>query len=286
MTNRTICIAIGLLLLTGCEDPLKRAQQIEEPRVLGARLTDGENRASLTPGQPAALEVLLAGPAGPVADAGLTFELCEAAATERGVPTCSRAAFASGIGTIEDDAIALDVPGDARAGAQVVVLGVVCTSGVPEPDGEKGGVRCSGAESPLPFSLDATIAKDENSNRNPDLSELSVTVHGTPIPLEAPFASPGCVNTPRFAAGRKLEVTLDLGEASREPLAFGQVEALQLSHFSTTGRYERQYSFMRGGAASVRVTFESPRSGASKHYLVVRDERGGVSWASFSLCAE
>jgi hypothetical protein len=274
-------IVSSLLLLAGCEDPLKVAQLLEEPRILGVRLAGPDDRATLEPGQTAQLEVLLAGPTGRVG-ARLAYQLCEAADSERGVPYCAAEPFAEATVDFDGAALAIDVPVELAAGARLAVLGIACLEGEPSLAADPLDWSCSGSDPGLRFSFDARSSSAEVSNFNPDLSGLSLSVSGIALsPATAPAA---CARgTAVLLAEATHQVEIALGEAAREPR-----EALQLSHFSSSGRYERQYSFVAAEQApEVRLTWRAPAAGtALEQYLVVRDGRGGTSWLTFNACAD
>jgi len=109
--------------------------------------------------------------------------------------------------------------------------------------------------------------------------------------LDEPRAAASCdAGAPELAASSVHRVDIALGADAREPQngsAAAPGESLQLSHFSTSGAFERQYSFVEGDQQpEATLTWRAPAAGtAVKQYLVVRDGRGGVSWASWSFCA-
>ena len=142
---------------------------------------------------------------------------------------------------------------------------------------------CTGGAEALRFSFDAWTTAADFVNQNPDLSELRVVVDGTAIPLDELDAPPSCdSDAPEVAAEVSHHVELVLGAGAREP-----GESLQLSHFSTSGLFERHYSFVEPDEApETSLEWDAPSAGtAVKQYLVLRDGRGGVSFASFSVCA-
>jgi hypothetical protein len=269
------------LCLMGCDDPLKPAQLIEEPRVLGVRVTSERGEANPEPGAMAHAEVLLAGSEGPQA-APFAYRVCVATDSSRGVPRCSGASLAEGVTDARAAELAFELPGSLEAGARLALLGVACPQGEPRLGAEPLEWGCSDAGRPLRFSFDFWTRSPERAQRNPDLGELTVTIGGEPVLLENPLAAPSCAaGGLQLAAAASHGVELDLGEAAREP-----GEELQLSHFSTRGDYERHYDFVTEGQAPIAaLTWEAPpTAGPVKQYLVVRDGRGGVSWATWSLC--
>lgn len=276
-----VATAAGLLLLAGCEDPLKTAQVLEEPRILGVRLAGPDDRATLEPGQTATLEVLLAGPEGRVG-ARLAYRLCEAAASERGVPYCEAEPFAEATVDLDGTPLAIDVPVELEPAARLALLGIACLEGEPQLAADPLDWSCDGGDAGLRFSFDAESSSNKAGNLNPDLSELTLSLSGIALsPATAPAACER--GTAVLLADATHDVRITLGEGAREAQ-----EALQLSHFSSRGRFERQYSFVAADQApEVKLTWQAPAAGtALQQYLVVRDGRGGASWLAFNVCAD
>jgi hypothetical protein len=272
---------LGFTLLA-CQEPLKDAQRIEEPRVLGVRVATVSDRASLDPGQSAELLVLLAGPDGPL-NARLAYQICEAADSGHGVPFCAANVLAEGTVDVDGEPLALEVPASTPEGAHLALLGVACPEGEPMLREDPLDSGCTDGATALRWSFDAWTSAADFTNRNPDLSELSVVIDGTSIPLDALEDTPSCdADVPEVSADVTHEMEIALGAEAREP-----GESLQLSNFSTSGLFERQYSFVEPEEApEASVEWRAPGAGtATKQYLVLRDGRGGVSFASFSVCA-
>jgi hypothetical protein len=279
MKKTAACVVLAVFFL-GCEDPLKPAERIDEPRVLGVRVSTVTADATLVPGEPASAQVLLAGPTGALA-AQLAYRLCLAVDSQRGVPYCDGEAFAEG--TLDASAaIDFQVPPSLAPGARLALLGAACTSGEPALAENPRDFSCGGLATPLRFSFDAWTLADE-VNANPDLSAAFVTLGGEGVELVEASASPRCDAADAFevAAGAAHLLELDLGEGARESR-----ETLQVSHFSTAGDYERQFSFVGPEQAPrLSLTWQAPvEVGPVTQFLVVRDGRGGVSWLTWSLC--
>lgn len=269
------------LLLLGCDDPLKTAQNLEEARILGVRVSSPTDQARLDAGQSATFEVLLAGPEGTL-DARLAYRSCQATLSDRGVPACQGEAWSEATVVLNGTAISLEVPAETPDNTRLALLGVACLEGEPPLVEQPLSWTCSGNEPPLRLSFDAWTSAPNNVNRNPDLSEASVTIGGVPIPFDTARDVASCAaGAPSVEAGRAHRVEVELGDSARDA-----GEALQLSHFSTLGEFERHYSFVSAEAAPrTAVQWDAPNGVAAiKQYLVVRDGRGGVSWLSWSLC--
>lgn len=286
--------SLGLLLLLplwSCADPLKEAQTLEEPRVLGVRVATADDQARPRPGESAAFEVLLAGPGGTL-DARLRYRFCQAESSTRGVPFCAAPAFAESTVDLDGTAIPLAIPEDLASGAALALLAVACPTSEPQLSENPLDWGCAGGEPALRFSFDAETGGANFRNQNPNLSDLSVSLDGTDIPLDELRTPASCdADAPVVTASTSHRVAIALGANAREreandASADGTLEPLQLSHFSTGGSFERQYSFVEDEQQTeATLTWRAPAAGAAvKQYLVVRDGRGGVSWASWSLC--
>ncbi len=278
MRNSEIFLVAGLLL--ACEDPLKPAERIDDPRVLAARVSTATGDASLVPGESAEAELLLAGPQGPLT-ARVAYRLCAAAESQRGVPYCAEEPFAAGVTDPGVGAAAFDLPPTLRGGVRLALLGAACLDGDPELGETPLDWSCTNGTEPLGFTFDA-YTLGTTPQANPDLNALSVKVAQTNLELSPASTAATCdAGTLKVAAGETHVVDLDLGEAAREPQ-----ETLQLSHFSTRGKFERHFSFVGPEQAPrVALKWQVPReTGPLKQYLVVRDGRGGVSWATWNFC--
>jgi hypothetical protein len=278
MKNAHILAMLALVTLA-CEDALEPAQRIDRPRVLGVRVSTERGEASLVPGQPASLEFLLAGPDGPQ-PARIAYRFCEAASSERGVPYCAQAPWAEDVTDSADEAVALDVPAALGPGTRLALLGVACTDGAPTLADSALDYGCSGEAEPLRFSFDAWTL-DSTPQPNPDLIGLGVTLGDESVDLSGADVTPTCDDAlPSLAPAQSHTLTIDLGTTALP------TKELQLSHFSTRGKLERQFSFVDGEQArSVVLTWQAPAEvGPVKQYLVARDGAGGVSWATWNLC--
>jgi hypothetical protein len=278
MKNGHILLGLALTALA-CEDALEPAQRIDRPRVLGVRVSTERGEASLVPGEPASLEFLLAGPEGPQ-PARIAYRFCEAASSERGVPYCAQEPWAEDVTDRVDEAVALEVPAALGPGTRLALLGVACTEGAPTLADSSLDYGCTGEAAPLRFSFDAWTL-DSTPRPNPDLTGLVVTLDDESAELSGAEVTPTCDDaTPALAAAQSHTLAIDLGAAALS------ADELQVSHFSTRGKLERQFSFVaQEQAPSVVLTWQAPAEpGPVKQYLVARDGAGGVSWATWNVC--
>ena len=281
----------GVILSTlSCGDPLKDPQTIEDARVLGVRIATQDDHASLEPGEAALISLLVAGTEGTLGGR-VAYTLCEAADSARGVPYCSGLVISEGTTDLDGTSLSVDVPDSVADGSRLALLGVVCFDSEPSLVEDPLDWGCAGSEEGLKLSFDAWTTRSGLLNRNPDLSEVSVQIAGEKIPLDELSDEASCANdAPSVSADKAHDVVIYIGEGAREPgdVALDQSgESLQISHFSTSGLFERQYSFVEPEQDPETILeFEAPPAGeAVKQYLVVRDRRGGVSWVSWSFCS-
>lgn len=276
-------LTLGAFSSVACGEPLKKAQEIEEARTLAVQIEAEDGSATPAPGQDATARVLFAGPEGPK-QVNIAYKICEAADSVRGVPYCIGDVYAEGTERGVDSLaeIEFSVPESAEEGSRIAVLAAACENGEPELAEDPNNWNCGGAEAPLSLSFDGYIGGRE-PNSNPDLSEMRILVDGQEAVFEDPDQAPDCTAPiPLVDANETFTVSIDYGPSARE-----EDEWLQVSHFATGGEYERQYTvFEPDEELSMEIEWESPKAGAFKHYVVVRDGLGGVAFATFSVCAE
>lgn len=273
-------LGMGTLVCLGCGEPLKEAQRIEDPRVLGVRIEGESGSSQVAPGEQVELSLLLAGPAGPV-DAEVAFRVCVGAESERGVPACGGPPFLEGTALLSDFPVSAELPDDVALGARIVVLGVACAGSEPTLSANPLDWGCSDVDAPLRFSFETSVASGSERNQNPDLTQVTVEMSGTSLPLDDPSAAPSCdPNVAAVNANETHELRVELGQSAVEA-----DEALQVSLFSTEGHLQRQFTFLDPDQPSFSIEFEAGAAEkAAKQYLVIRDSAEGVSWASWSFC--
>lgn len=285
-TRKSTQVALAALFTLGmiaCGEPLKDAQVIEEPRTLAVQIEAEDGSATPAAGEDAIARIVFAGTAGPQ-EVHLAYRICEAADSARGVPYCSGPVYEEGVLDAVDSLaeVEFSVPEDASAGSRFAVLGVACVTSSPSLAEDPNDWSCDGPDAPLAFSFDARVGGDER-NENPDFSDVVIEVDGQVAPLESASLTPSCVaGTPEVGVGEKTRVAIDFGPSARE-----EGEWFQVSHFATSGAYERQFTIIEPDEElTTEIEWEAGSAGASKHYLVVRDGLGGVSFTTFSVCVE
>jgi hypothetical protein len=164
---------------------------------------------------------------------------------------------------------------------RLAVLGVACVSGEPEFSGNPEDYSCDDSSKPLRFSFET----DGRSLGNlvPSLDETEVSLDGQTVTFVLTDQKLACAAALSVAADKKQKLMIQLDEASRE-----DGETLQISHFSTAGRFERQFSILDPDESlTFELEFITPEEvGPARSYLVVRDGRGGSSWLSWDVCVE
>jgi hypothetical protein len=284
----------GLILATGCDDPLVHVELIEKTRILGAKVevAGDPTRAAPLPGEDVLVRWLVAAP-DPDATFAYRFEACVALDSPSDLASCSGDALA--VGESIDPApgaptVAFTAPADATGSERLAVLGGVCPAGASL--GAESGLSCSDGSSAQAASLDFAMDDGNHPNTNPALTSL--TLDGSELAADTADTT-DCTLLPVVARGTKHRVALDLDSASRDPVE--QVgpgdptrESLLVSYFATTGELDHAFSAIdstaASTAASVTWTAPVPRGEPllARLYVVVRDGRGGSDFAERRVC--
>ncbi len=273
-------ICLSSLLSIACGDPLKFPQDLEETRVLGLKVSTNDDLSWPKEGEEAEVEMLIAGPDGPVA-VQVGYQVCAALESSWGVPQCSDPVLAKG-STSKSRLPRFPFTGvELPEGQRLAIVGVACESGEPRAEGTPQDFSCDDDSHPLLFSFESS--QEFSENPHPVLDDLVVTLDNEELPHVEVEAELDCASALSVAADETMVVHLDLDQVSRDA-----DELLQLSHLSTRGRFERQYSIVRDDAQKhIDLEFETPEeSGVFRSYLVLRDGRGGTDWIAWDLCVE
>jgi hypothetical protein len=274
---------VAAAALAGCvQSDLPPGSLIDRDRVLGARVeVEGDpGRAAPMPGETAVVRWIVAGPAAPI-EQPWTFAVC--AGDGDG---CTSEAFLVEGGLDAEPTLAIAVPAaDALGDSRFLwILGEI-------------------GESKLIATV--RLARDgvELANRNPALAADAATIADAPWPAPAPDAECAALPAIRAADGDvELALAIDPAEreAYREVLADGTIEdrleILQVSHFTTAGSLDRQFSVIEGdddAPATIRVGWTPPDGEEEaipadgrivRFVFVVRDGRGGLDLARRAAC--
>ena len=314
LSATTCFLAAALLLLlassiAGCGPTFDSPSLIESTRVVGARVevAGAPRRASPAPGERATVTWLMAAP-GAMPALGWAFALCAPGAP--GGLSCESAPLALVQGTENPPRVTVDVPSaDALGGAQSLILyGRICVGGAPVFDPRRGEPACAGGAEGTTASVAIGVqTAGADANHNP-VAEHGLTLDGQPWPAVAAgaeSASDPCLTGPRVLAGTEDHlIAAGTGDDDRErytalfgdpPMPTAFRESLQLSYFTTGGKFNSPYSFVEGdtppGEAPVAtVKWTSPKAKdltgdtAVSFLFVVRDSRGGMDWTARAVC--
>jgi hypothetical protein len=173
-------------------------------------------------------------------------------------------------------------------------LGVICDGGTPGPDafGEHG---CAEGVVTQRVSLEVFLDSDSASNENPDLGPARLLLDGDLWQADSQDCDEaGVLGVDADGAAHVIE--LELTEEAREPqdrfLDGVSVETLQISHFATAGLLERRFSSVSPDSDDFvqHLSWSAPsdEDGPDRvgFYFVVRDQRGGASWLTRTVCIE
>lgn len=279
----------------GCDEPLKPVELIAEPRVLGGRVeVDGDpGRAAPAPGELATASFLLATPE-LSQSLGFAFAVCPAVARRGTRPDCASAPFAeilSANGDSDTPSIPFEVPANLDPSGRLVVLGIICPNGTPSAD----GTSCDGADPGTPIALELELARDDDTNLNPELLPEDLTLDDETWP-ELPAVDGDCTGLgfAEVAAGSKHRLGITLDDADRDPLLHPSNldptrESLQLSHFTTAGDLEHAFQSIAWDSNQLEreVEWTAPKEpGLVRFWLVVRDFRGGSAFTQRVVCVQ
>jgi hypothetical protein len=266
---RLILWGLTMALLHGCSGPDDPAWRINKTRVLAAKvMVDAEpERASIRPGEAFHVDWLVVNPDGPV-DVSYKLSVCKQAELTRDVD-CEGPTFVEVSGNGKVPTIAATAPGaqDLAGITHLLIRGTidqrdVVMSAPLELSGAEQNHNPAIAPDPLHFGSDLWTAED------------------------GPCAPP----MPEILADDAThEISFVVSAADREP-----GETLQLSHFTTAGELDRQFSIAEPeappGDVELKVTWIAKRGHATpegkvvRFFFVLRDSRGGTSSTTRALC--
>ena len=281
--------------VSGCDDPLKSVELVQEPRVLGARVevTDDPGRAAPAPGETATATFLLAAPE-LATSLGFALLACPAAARQGSRSACSGEPFAqilSENGQAPSASLSFDVPADLDPQGRVTLLGIICPDGTPSADGS----RCDGADPGTAVQLELELARDGDVNLNPELQAGSVAFDDAEwTELAAVDGACSGLGFPEVAVGSKHSLTVSLDESDRDEVPHPSEldparESLQLSHFISAGDITRAFETIAWDSDELtrKTSWVAPQApGLVKFWFVLRDFRGGGAFAERAVCVQ
>jgi hypothetical protein len=282
-----------LLATPAClDDSTARAALIDGPRILALESEPPE----AAPGARSTYRVLAVDPDGALALDDLTFSYCQTAkrladnrlASDACAQTIEKALPSAGQGNVPSDACARfgpNVPPTQRAPDPDATGGYYQPIRVALGDLEAVGtqrLRCQLANAPL--ELTRAFRERYVLNKNPELGALTIEQSGAVLAL-----------TDDLPRNRELTLRVDWPEASRERFVVYDAESvslvehdetLRVSWFATAGElaYDHTGRTPDDPARWTENRWRTPN--AEQHvflWLVLRDDRGGTTHASYEL---
>lgn len=296
------------LALSACGDPLVPPELVSEPRVYGVKVSQPEpansREAQLGPGDSGRLEFLLA--SAEDVEVEVLVHVCLNGGGTLGAPACAgelldQRKFSAN----SRDGITTEValPATLKPGDDWLVWAGICVqSRVKALSSEH--FACSSGD-PLETFARFTVATEQASNLNPDLSDDRLLLAGQAWP-EAVWHSPGaeCSGSalPRVSVRETHLIRFQMAGEDREALATGASdygaparESLLYSHALTVPGLERAFSSIDHDSEGTTFTLEltpselptsdlKRKSAAATLFFVVRDDRGGSDWLRRQIC--
>jgi len=279
----------------GCAEELDPPSLIERVRVLGARVeVEGRpDEATPRPGEQVKVTWVMAAP-GDVPPVGWAFTLCQGQSL---ACTGEPLAIVQGQGAPE---FVLKIPEQVE-GSELTLYGQICTASDPLIDAATGQPGCSmggdGTTASVAIRLQGGAAG--NLNLNPSLNGL---MWFDDVVWNA--SAETCDGLPKVAAGtKKHRVRIATVGSDRQvfealtgdPPALKTLrEHLQISQFTTAGKFNRSFSFVESDEGDAPITEftwdapelkEVPEAGMVVRFtFVVRDLRGGLGSSGRSAC--
>jgi len=310
----TIALVLGgiaALLIAGCNSDLPVASTLERTRVLGARveIAADPGRADVSPGEPASVSWIISGPSAP-STLDWAFVLCTTGGAD-----CADAPQPIAAGSGAPVTVAFTTPDAATLGTNLrpLMLGAVCADGTLGFDPNTVLGTCTGAGASgttVRFIVPVTPA-GETPNHHPVFTNDVIEIGGAawdPATATAAAAGDACdagsglpvvTATPAGQDAIKQEIRIVSDGDDRETFTPAgkpeQLEDLQISNFTTAGKFESSYAAIFATDtrpdADVTVKWEPP-AGATVagtgevvvFHFVVRDLRGGLDVTSRALC--
>jgi hypothetical protein len=285
--------ATTLLLAStaACDEAIQEGWLVERTRVLGATVEaiDEPARASLSPGESGRVTFIVAAPRG-TPNLAWSFAACLPPEGNFADPACETPVLAAGSGTTSGELVAMDIavpPVEALGEAkELLLLAAFCSEGAPVLDPGTFTSTCGSGE-PLLASLLVRLAT-AGANLNPP--PPSVALGGAALLAdetgESGVPCDAAPLAPVVAAGAQVDLVYVFDGAEREA-----GESILLSTFVTAGELDRQYSDLRPEETTpkgVRIAWTAPGADAAgivvRFYVVLRDGRGGASFARFPVC--
>jgi hypothetical protein len=295
-TSHLLAIAALAASVAACDDSIQEGWLVDRTRVLGARVEAAGDleRASLAPGESGRISWLVAMPEDANGFAW-AFAACLPPEGNFADPACETTVLLTGSGTAAGELVPMDIavpPAEELGQAEeLLVLAAFCSDGSPDLDAGTFTATCASGE-PLLASLLVRVANAGAANANPP--PLSVRLGKTVLPAdegaESAASCDAAPNAPEIVAGGPKEDLVYVFDGTEREAD----ESLLLSTFVTSGKLDRQYSALGPEEATpkkIHVPWTPPGVDAAgeaglvvRFYVVLRDGRGGASFARFPVC--
>jgi hypothetical protein len=233
---------------------------------------------------------------------GWAFALC--APNALGSLNCDSAPLNLYQGTDSPPRVTIAVPSvDVLESAKTLALyGRICVSSMPTFDPQSGYPGCTDKGDGTTAAVSIRLQDGEDGTNHNPVADHGLTFDGQPWVAGA--GSAACVSGQRVTAGTEEHVISIVTDGSdREtftalagypavPTALR--EALQISEFTTLGKLKTGVSFVEAADTAAQTTVEvkwtTPKPAdvtveePVTFTFVVRDGRGGIDWATRSVC--
>ncbi|MEM6961253.1 MAG: hypothetical protein AAF550_05855 [Myxococcota bacterium] len=248
------------------------------------------------PGSSLNASLILSTPEGGDVVASFFVLACETGSVDpqRG-PLCRQAAFSQYVSPFDatEPAFRVTVPEDYDA-ESMLLQGLLCPPGaepaldvIPE-DGVLPPDGCSDGQIGTVFSLEIPVASEDWPNQLPVLVSDNISLNDQPWPLDGGCDMP---NEQVASVGETKVVQFGpFANSIRELTADGEQERLLLSHFTTHGEWDRQFSIFDDLISEAEVEWIAPETPlraeeTTVHFdFVLRDGRLGMTRVRRQLC--
>jgi hypothetical protein len=293
-----LAAALATAALVACGDSIVRGWLVDRTRVLGVRIeaASDASRAAIAPGEAGTMTWLVAAPDA-VPPLSWSYAACAPPSGNFAEVRCDdRPALASGSGDANGELVAMPLAmpsADALGGStQVLVLAAFCAGGAASLDAASFTGTCADGSAPLLASAFVPVANGADANHNPS-PPSGLTMGGAPLPPDDATPSGATCDAapaaPVIGAGQKPKLGYTFGDADREP-----GESLLLSLLTTAGELDHPYFALDPQEAAPKAIEDEwtapsgadvgPNGRVVRFYAVLRDGRGGASFARFAVC--
>lgn len=302
------------LALVGCGSELDPGSFVERPRVIGAELSvvGAPERPIPRRGESVVVRWIVARPeSNPSASFTYFMAACEAEPSPAGGAFCAEESFAFAERTTpseEAPTLELPCPEDLVEGRQLFVFGVLCSEGAPDLEalGDTelldDDMVCTEGRGQI---ISQTLRIDRDSeNTSPTWPEGSILREGTPwqdsvcgdggpawslsADPERDFFEIQIVGLPA-----ELRESYEVTTVDSPPRVVEARESLLISHLTTVGEIERQFSRIDDDESpdpilewTLDLTEDElpPEGRTVRFYIALRDQRGGAAFREHSVC--